>query len=89
MTLVRARAQNLVLVVVLVTKVIVNKVSYPKDGKRYSGYQRLTVCQLVPKVRKRISIRKLSIPSRHLYQVMELDRLSRDLYCESRDETSR
>ena len=39
--------ENVVLAVVLVTKVILNKVSNPKDRKRYSGYQRLTVCQLM------------------------------------------
>ena len=33
--------------------------------------------------------RKLLIPSRSIYQVMNLDVLSRDLYCESRDKTSR
>ena len=39
--------------------------------------------------RKKLFTRKHLIPSRNIYQVMDLDVLSRDLCCESRDKTSR
>ena len=39
--------------------------------------------------RKNRFTRKLLIPSRNIYQVRDLNVLSRDLYCESRDKTSR
>ena len=38
--------------------------------------------------RKKLFTLKLLVPSRNFYQVMDLDVLSRDLYCESRDKTS-
>ena len=38
--------------------------------------------------RKNVFTRKLLIPSRNIYQVMDLAVLSRDLYCESRGKTS-
>ena len=39
--------------------------------------------------KKKLFTRTLLIPSRNIYQEMDLDVLSRDLYCESRDKTSR
>lgn len=38
---------------------------------------------------KKLFTHKLLFPSRNFYQVMDLDVLSLDLYCESRDNTSR